>query len=253
MAFRMLDNVTSISASRALRFSTAIGVKLNTIIGDFKQIGATAFSAATINFQGSHTNEDAETGMVTNPTLVIGSDATKFANAAFRYLIDNTNYLKAVNTTGTAFTAAHVIGDGASALWGVINVYINAAGAWLTEVPLATQVYTTAALALAAADAMPARGGYVKVGKILINSDTTTWTANTDDMTNASDLTTANFISNTSTFQDLTVYALVAADIALGRCMFHVNSKNLPFVRIFLSVLTGSMAVTVYIHPEDSP
>jgi hypothetical protein len=247
-----LDGATAIKASRAIHLSNAIGVKLHTIIAQFNQIGATAFSAATIVLQGSQHNDDADTGMITNPTLAIGSTPERFANAGFYFQVSNTTYTKAINAAGTVFSAAHVIGDGASALWGVVNIYINASGSWLTEVPSTPQIYTTAALALAAANAMPARGGYTRVGQILINSDTTTWTANTDDMTNGSDLTTATFISTLPQFQDMTTYALVAADITAHQCMFHVKDKNPPYVRLFLSALTGSVSVDAWYAPEDS-
>jgi hypothetical protein len=253
MAFKLLDAVSAVSCSRAVKLSKAVGVKDHTIKAYVDQIGATAFSAATLILQGSHTDADADTGMVTSPTLAIGSDATKFANAAFNFLISNTTCTKAVNATGTAFTAAHVIGDGASALWGVINVSINAAGAWLTEVPLTPQIYTTAALALAAANAMPVRGGYVRVGQVLINSDTTTWTANTDDMTAGSDLTTATFISVNSSFKDMLTHVFSADDLATFSMMDSVKGVHVEYARLYLSVLTGSVELTGIYLPEDSP
>jgi hypothetical protein len=253
MAFKLLDGVTGISCSRAVKLSKAVGVKEHTIFASVKQVGATAFSAATLVLQGSYTGADSETGMITNPTIAIGSTAERFANAAFTFLIDNTTYSKAVNTTGTVFSAAHVIGDGASPLWGVVNVYINASGTWLTDVPTSPQIYASAALALAAANAMQPRGGYVLVGQILINSDSTTWTANTDDLTNGSDLTTANFISNRSSFKDMLTYAFDSDDIANGSAIATLKSFHVAFARLYLPVLTGSVQFTGIYEPEDSP
>jgi hypothetical protein len=253
MAFRLIDAATAIKCSRAIKLSTAVGVKDHTIKAYVDQVGAVAFSAATMVLQGSHTNSDAESGMVTNPTLAIGSNAVKFANAAFTYLIDNVTYTKAVNTTGTVFSAAHVVGDGANALWGVVNIYISTAGAWLTAVPLATQIYTTAALALAAAEALYTPGGYVKVGKILINSDTTTWTANTDDLTDGSDLTTATFISTRSSFLDILTYPFAPDDIVNHSAMTTLKGYPVEYVRMYLSVLTGDVTFTGLYLPEDSP
>lgn len=252
MAFKLLDDVTAVACSRAVKLSTALGVKDHTIKAYVKQIGATAFSAAILQLQGSHTDIDAETGMITNPTISIGSTPERFANAAFNYLINNTTYTKAVNTTGTVFSAAHVIGDGASALWGVVNLYINAAGSWLTDVPLTPQVYTTALLALAAADAMLIPGGYVKVGKILINSDTTTWTANTDDMTAGSDLTTATFISEISSFKTIMTYPFSSDDILNMSAITTLKGYHVEYARLFLSTLTGSVKFTGLYLPEDS-
>ena len=253
MAFKLLDSVTDVACSRAVKLSSAVGVKDHTIKAYVKQIGATAFSAAVLTLQGSHTDADADTGMVTNPTLAIGSTPERFANAAFNYLIANITYSKTVNAVGTVFSAAHVIGDGASALWGVVKVYINAAGSWLTEVPRSPQIYATAALALAAANAMYVRGGYVLVGQILINSDTTTWTANTDDLTNGSDLTTATFISIQSSFKDMLSYTFLADDIANGSMMSTLKGYPVPYARLFLSSLTGSVEFTGLYLPEDSP
>jgi hypothetical protein len=253
MAFKLIDDATAVYCSRAVKLSTAIGVKDHTIKAYVKTVGATPFSAATFSLQGSHTNMDADTGVVTNPGLAIGSTPERFANAAFTFLIDDVTYTKAVNAAGTVFSAAHVIGDGASALWGVVNVYISTAGAWYTQVPLTPQIYTTAALALAAAEAQPAPGGYVKVGNILINSDTTTWTANTDDMTAGSDLTTATFISSRSTFIDILTYAFTPDDILNGTAMTTLKGYHVEYARLYLSVLTGSVKFNGLYLPEDSP
>jgi hypothetical protein len=86
---------------------------------------------------------DAVTGVITNPTLAVGPIAPeKFAWSAFTDLINGVTYSKTANET--TFTAAHVV---SATRYGVIDIYIDAAGAFLTVVPLATQAYTSAALA----------------------------------------------------------------------------------------------------------
>lgn len=91
-------------------------------------------------------------------------------------------------TTALTFTAAHVV---ASSKFGVILVQITPTGTISTKVPASTQSYTTAALALAALPAADA--GNVAVGYIAIAAKAATWTGNTDDLTNGSDVTTASF------------------------------------------------------------
>jgi Na+/H+ antiporter NhaB len=93
-------------------------------------------------------------------------------------------------TTALTFTAAHVV---TASKFAVILVQITPAGVISTKVPASTQAYNSAALALAALPAPDA--GNVAMGYIAIAAKAATWTANTDDLTNGSDLTTAAFTS----------------------------------------------------------
>lgn len=90
--------------------------------------------------------------------------------------------------TGLTFSAAHVV---TASKFGVILVQVNAAGTISTKVPASPQAYDTAAAALAALPEPDA--GKVALGYIAIAAKAATWTANTDDLTNGSDLTTATF------------------------------------------------------------
>ena len=247
MAHKLLDGATAVGASRSIK----IGEYINEHRVDvhFKSLAATKISALTIKLQGSATNDGATTGVVSTPTLAIGSTPERFANAAFIFRLNNTNYSKGAVAAGSVFTAAHVIGDGASALWGAINIYINAAGTMVTQVPLTPQIYASAALAHAAADAIVTTSDLCYIGRILIQSDTTTWTANTDDMTNGSELTTATFISDTSTFTDIQTYTFDATDITRQKATFHVTDMGGQFVRLYLSTLTGTGTVDAYYTP----
>lgn len=87
------------------------------------------------------------------------------------------------------FTAAHVI---TASKFGAILVQINAAGTISTKVVASPQAYDTAALALAALPSPDA--GNIALGYIQIANNTGDWTANTDDLTNGSDVTTAAFV-----------------------------------------------------------
>jgi hypothetical protein len=126
-------------------------------------------------------------------TLAISATAEKFKTttiAAFQ--LAGTRATKAA-TDNLVFTAAHVI---TASKFGVVLVQINAAGTISTKVPLTPQVYASAALALAALPAVDS--AKVVLGHIAIENNAGDWTANTDDLTNGSDVTTAAFADNTA-------------------------------------------------------
>lgn len=246
MSFKLLDKATAIGASNSVKL--ARGITDHTVDIFLESLAATKISAATVVLQGSSTNADADTGVITTSALAIGSTAEKFSNSLFYYRINKTNYSKAVNAAGSTFSAAHVI---SASKWGAINIYINAAGDWVTRVPLATQAYDTAAEAHDAADLIELTSDLCYVGRILINNNTGDWTANTDDLTDASDITTATFLSQTSSFYDLSTYALAAGDITAQRAMFHVTDKHVDYARVFLSALTGTGEITVRYTPNE--
>lgn len=107
------------------------------------------------------------------------------------YLVNGISRTKAA-TTALTFTAAHVI---TAAKFGVILIQINAAGTISTKVPVSPQAYNDAPTALAALPAVDA--GNVALGYIAIENNAGDWTANTDDLTNGSDVTTAAFTDAT--------------------------------------------------------
>ncbi len=98
-------------------------------------------------------------------------------------------------TTALTFTANHVI---TASKFGVVLVQVTPAGTISTKVPGATQAYNSAALALAALPAADA--GNVPMGYIAIANNAGDWTANTDDLTAASDVTTATFVDYPSMY-----------------------------------------------------
>lgn len=262
MASRLLDKVTVVGASQVVGVSSNHATINHSVQVEFDSRAATKISAVTIKLQGSHTGNSAVTGVTgdddndSNPALAVGSTAERVANGAFDFRINGTNFSKAAVSAGSVFTAAHVIGDGASALWGVILIYIDKAGLIISKAPLATQVYASAELAHVAGDALQAEpvldsAGAAYIGRVLIQSDTTTWTANTDDMTNASDLTTATFLSDTGDFFDLASHTLTAKELVSQRAMFHITVKNAYFTRLYLSTLTGIGRVSAWLHSAE--
>lgn len=131
--------------------------------------------------------------------LAVDATAEKFKTTATLYWRRNGIQFSKAATSAIVFTAAHVV---AASKFGVVLVQITDAGVISTKVPASTQSYNTAPLALAALPAADANN--TVVGYIAIANNTGAWTANTDDLTNGSDVTTATFV-------DATVVAIPAA------------------------------------------
>lgn len=214
--------------------------------------GIVKVSAAKIMVQGAFTNDSAPSGLavpvvgdgaIISPVLVVGSTAEKIAHGLFYYRIGGVNKSKAADTVGVTFSAGHKV---AASKFGAIGIYIDAAGAISTWIDSAAQTDTlshdTAALALAEVQAsdFPHPTDTIQIGYILIANDGTLWTANTDDLTNGSDITTATFFNTTSPFTEIDEYELQAGDIAIQKGLFYV-APTFPdkFNRIFLSAITG--------------
>lgn len=131
-------------------------------------------------------------GLLAIGTLAIDNVATKFQTTGTAYFrLDSIQYSKAVATALT-FTAAHVV---SATKFGVILIQVEPRGTISTKVPTATQAYADAPTALAALPAADA--GNVALGYIAIEAGAADWTANTDDLTNGSGLTTATFVDAT--------------------------------------------------------
>jgi hypothetical protein len=132
--------------------------------------------------------------LVDGNLAISGVAAEKFKTTqTAAYLVNGISKTKAA-TDSLTFTAAHVI---TASKFGVILVQINAAGTVSTKVPASPQAYNDAPTALAALPAVDA--GNVALGYIAIENNAGDWTANTDDMTDGSDLTTAAFTDATET------------------------------------------------------
>ncbi len=153
---------------------------------------ASDLTAATFNNATPMTTATFGNGVIVNGKLAIDATAEKFkTTSASTVRINDVLYTK-VATTALVFTANHII---SASKFGVVLVQQNAAGTIATKVPSATQSYDTAPLALAALPT--ADSGNVALGYIAIANNAGDWTANTDDLTNASDVTTAAFVDVT--------------------------------------------------------
>ena len=132
--------------------------------------------------------------LVVDGNLAIDAVPEKFKTGqSAAYFINGVSHVKAA-TTALTFTAAHTI---TASKFGVILIQINAAGTISTKAPASPQAYNDAPTALAALPSPDA--GNVALGYIAIENNAGDWVANTDDLTDGSDLTTAAFNDTTET------------------------------------------------------
>lgn len=136
-------------------------------------------------------------GVLQIGTLAIDAVPEKFKTTTVLYWRRNGIQFSKAATTAIVFSAAHVI---TASKYGIVLVQITDAGVFSTKVPGATQTtamaYTTSALALAAKPAVDA--GNTEVGYMIIQNNAGDWTANTDDLTAASDITAVTFVDATA-------------------------------------------------------
>lgn len=133
-------------------------------------------------------------GVLSPAGLAIHSTPEQFATTLrFVGRLNGETFGKAA-TTALTFSAAHVV---SANLWGIVLVQITPTGTVSTKVPAATPTTAMGYASAAAAIALlpTADAGNVAVGYIVIANNAGTWTANTDDMTAASDITSATFTS----------------------------------------------------------
>ncbi len=135
--------------------------------------------------------------ILSGSSLAIDATPEKFKTLAKVVLVSGGVVVEKAATTAIVFTAAHVV---TASKFGIILVQINkTTGAITTKCPGATQTtpmaYDDAAAALAALPS-PAAGTFA-LGWIKIHNNSGDWTANTDDLTDASDVTTATFSAHT--------------------------------------------------------
>lgn len=160
--------------------------------------------------------------------LAIDAVPEKFKTTATAfYKVAGAQYTKAA-ATAIVFSAAHPV---TASKFGAILVQINAAGTVSTKITGATQTtaqaFATAAAALAALP-MPDAGN-VALGYIQIAAKAALWTANTDDMTNGSDLTTAAFIDASEVGDYPAIFDLMSNATGLVDVTFSETGVRNPF------------------------
>ena len=135
-------------------------------------------------------------GLLVDGTLAISTaPAEDFKTSSIStYTIGGITYTKSA-IDSMSFTEAYTVNAGADsiAVWGVFLVQVNAGGTVSTLAPSADQVYADS---LTAISALPsATASNVRLGYILIqNGYESAWTANTSDMTPASDCLQSVFV-----------------------------------------------------------
>ena len=206
----------------------------------FRIIDAQGFCAVEAGAVTANLLVVGDTDVILAGALTVHSTTHQLALAASRYMIDGEVVTKAA-AVAIAFTAAHVV---TALKWGIILIQIDAAGAVSSKVPLATQLYDTAAAALAAEPAVDA--GNVKVATILIEADAGDWTANTDDLVAASDLTAFTITANPGQGAALdAALAFVSAksirEVAHTDRARHRGSKNDWILAVYTSDGTGAL------------
>lgn len=132
--------------------------------------------------------------IINAPVLSTGSTAEQVATTAFQYRIDGVSYTKAAVAAGTALTsvATHTV---AASKFGGFAAQINASGTISFIEAADVQSYASKALAEEAARALSATAGNVIFGWFVVGADAGGWTAVTDDLTPASDLTSVTYYS----------------------------------------------------------
>lgn len=173
-----------ISKSELLDYVTGFDPK---IAGTFFPFSATKM----LQYEPGSTSDLTE-GLTAIGTLVIDAVPEKFKTTTTAgFTIDGVALTKTAQTA-IVFSAAHIV----SALcYGVVLIQINAAGTISTKVVSSTQSFVSPAAALAAKPSPD--DSKVELGHIAIAAGVANWVANTSDMTNASDLTTATFVDAT--------------------------------------------------------
>jgi len=245
MAFKF-DNLTAIGATNAVK--VARGTVDHTVEVNLTSTTTTLISAATVVLQGSMKAEDAVTGVHTDPTLADGSTNTRMKTGTFYYRIDGTNYSKTTVAAGAAFAdlaGTAYTGKITDTLYGGSVVLVNSSGTVLHWFPMATpQTYASSTLCLAALRAYVPPKNLCKIGYHVIVATGGDFTYGTTPVTGL-----ITYYDEQTSFFNLQSYALDATDIAAQRAMFHVSSKSVPYIRCYLSALTGTGTVGIKYYP----
>lgn len=181
--------------------------------------------------------------IVVATTIAKHSTAEQLATAICRVIVGG-KYVEKAAATAITFTAAHVV---TASKYGCILVQIDNAGTISTKVVASTQAYDTAAEALANLPA--ADTGNVRLGYIAIANNAGDWTANTDDLTDGSDLTTATFVSDAATVKAcltgaVTPVAFERVAGTLSSTLSDIRTKDSTKRLYVLTTTDGSAALT---------
>jgi len=197
--------VDTINEATAANGVSIDGVTLKDGVVTGSVTGAVTGAASTNTTQGNGLIVYLGNGLLQIGTLTISATPEQFKTTTTAYYRASGIQFNKTATDSLTFSAADTINVGTAAgdYYGIWLVQIDAAGTVSTKSPAADQVYASSALAIAALPAVDA--GNVALGYIVVQAKTDlSWTANTDDMTAASDCAAVTFV-------DATVLALPAS------------------------------------------
>ncbi len=228
-----------------------------------RQVGAAKLAIGTkIQIQGSP--DDALSGVISGLTTPVAGDGAvipagltegstpadgKVAFGAFPFRIGGVNKVKAADAAGVAFDDVHKV---TASKFGAIAINIKADGTIETQINSAAQDDTlsfddaeAALLNIQHPDFLPPTD-FIRIGYILIANDAGLWTANTDDLTDGGDVTTATFIDITSSYREIDEWILNADEIQRGKGTIHLGAlrKN-NYIRLFASEIIGDVELTL--------
>jgi len=226
-----------------------------------RQVGAVKLGIPTkIQIQGSP--DDDRSGVISGLTtpvagdgaiipagLTVGSTDTRFAFGAIPFRIGGVNKNKAADAVGVVFDDTHKV---AASKFGAIAINIKADGTLNTQINSAAQDDTlsfddavSALLNIQHPDFLPP-ADFIRIGYILIANDAGLWTANSDDLVDGVDVTTATFIDITSSYREVDEYVFNSNDTLVGKGTFFLDAfrKN-NYIRLFASEITGGVELTI--------
>ena len=241
---KLMDAQSAVGATGYMRIPT--GTRVINIRPQFRSLGTTKISVVDLVWQASHTKSNGDTGLVSSPLLAVGTTAENIRNYAFSYRIAGTNYTKAAVAAGTVLSGATNI---AASKFGGFKVYIETDGTVTTKPPGTAQTYANAALATVAIDAITNETRFLEIGKVLIANDADAggWDAATDDMTDASDVTTATFVDAPIQADLVDSYQFDPSDLSNQSAQWNVEHTGERYGRLWLRTLTGTGEVDAYV------
>lgn len=190
-------------------------------------------------------------GMIGATAISVHSTPEQLAITACKAFIADTVVEKSAATAIT-FSAGHVVSAGK---YGVVAIQMDKSGTVSSKVPAATQTYVTAGQALAALPTPDS--GKIILGYLVIQAKSgTAWTANTDDMTAASDLQTITIVNTAAVTRSATGATFVTkarAPITLGAESTRRGTLNDTLLLLYTSDGSGALTngvATVTIRPR---
>lgn len=209
----------------------------------FQLVGVDAFCSTKTGTSAFNVVMGGLNEIVVATTISKHSTPEQLATAICRVLVGG-KFVEKGAATAITFTANHVV---SASKYGCILVQIDNAGTISTKVVAATQAYDTAAEALVNLPA--ADSGKLRLGYIAIAAKAATWTANTDDLTDGSDLTTATFVSDAATVKScltgaVTPVAFERVGGTLSSTLSNIRTRDSAQRLYVLTTTDGSAAHT---------